>query len=38
MEIYAITIENKNWDVQMKILTYTKMEYKKSVDKIIYLW
>ena len=30
MEIYAITIENKNWDVQMKILTYTKMEYKKK--------
>lgn len=32
MEIYAITIENKNWDVQMKILPYTKMKYKKSVD------
>lgn len=32
MKIYAITIENKNWDVQMKILPYTKMEYKKSVD------
>ena len=32
MEIYAITIENKNWDVQMKILPCTKMEYKKSVD------
>lgn len=32
MEIYAITIENKNWDVQMKILPYVNMEYKKSVD------
>lgn len=30
MEIYAITIENKNWDVQMKILPYAKMEYKKN--------
>ena len=32
MEIYAITIENKNWDVQMKILPYARMEDKKSVD------
>lgn len=32
MEIYAITIENKNWDVQMKILPYARMKDKKSVD------